>query len=124
MIFSLYFQAPLYDALRALPNGSWSDYMRDGIAAILHSRVGMLNYFSFIPLTILLLFFFFPQVKIVRICLLFFHPTIDQICSLKCLVFLSFEGQKVSLFLKASLPMLHLKGYLAEECTENTSSGL
>ncbi|XP_062163182.1 uncharacterized protein LOC133870141 [Alnus glutinosa] len=31
--------APLYDALRALPNGSWSDYMRDGIAAILHSRV-------------------------------------------------------------------------------------
>jgi hypothetical protein len=123
VIFSLYFQAPLYDALRALPNGSWSDYMRDGIAAILHSRVGMLNYFYFIPFTILFYFYFFTSEDCDNM-LLLFPSTIDQICSLKCLVFLSFEGQKVSLFLTAFLSMLHFKGCLAEECTEGTSSGL
>lgn len=105
MIFSLYFQAPLHDALRALPNGSWSDYMRDGIATILHSRVGMLNYFSFIPFTILFYIFFFSQVKIARICFFFFPPTIDEICSLKCLVFLSFEGQRVCLFVSYSISL-------------------
>lgn len=45
VIGSLHLQAPLHDALRVVPNGNWSYYMRDGIAAILHSRVGMLNYF-------------------------------------------------------------------------------
>lgn len=38
-----YFQAPLYDSLRVLPQKNWPDYMRDGIAAILQNRVGMLN---------------------------------------------------------------------------------
>ncbi|KAG2691426.1 hypothetical protein I3760_08G008400 [Carya illinoinensis] len=38
-IISLNYLAPLHDALRVMPNGSWSYYMRDGIAAILHSRV-------------------------------------------------------------------------------------
>ncbi|XP_062110966.1 uncharacterized protein LOC133822599 [Humulus lupulus] len=31
--------APLYDALQALPNKNWPNYMRDGIVAILQNRV-------------------------------------------------------------------------------------
>ncbi|GMY29228.1 neurochondrin isoform X1 [Fagus crenata] len=38
-VLSSKYLAPLHDALRVMPNGSWSNHMRDGIAAILHSRV-------------------------------------------------------------------------------------
>lgn len=49
MLCSWYLQAPLHDALRVMPNGNWSNHMRNGVAVILHSRVGMLNYWSSIP---------------------------------------------------------------------------
>lgn len=38
-ILSSKYSAPLHEALLEMPNGSWSYYIRDGIAAILHSRV-------------------------------------------------------------------------------------
>ncbi|XP_075651191.1 uncharacterized protein LOC142621726 isoform X2 [Castanea sativa] len=38
-ILSSKYLAPLHDALRVMPNGNWSNHMRNGIAAILHSRV-------------------------------------------------------------------------------------
>ncbi|KAM3711340.1 hypothetical protein ACJW31_01G101300 [Castanea mollissima] len=38
-ILSSKYLAPLHDALREMPNGNWSNHMRNGIAAILHSRV-------------------------------------------------------------------------------------
>lgn len=87
MILSLCLQAPLHEALREMPNGSWSYYIRDGIAAILHSRVGTLNHLSFVPSEILLLFpFFFPsQVKIRRI-IPFFLPFIHGFLQ-KCLIY-------------------------------------
>ncbi|XP_024023601.1 neurochondrin [Morus notabilis] len=38
-IFSSNYLAPLYDALRVLPNKNWTNFMRNGIAAILQNRV-------------------------------------------------------------------------------------